>query len=164
MGAQRRLLYHDPDFCVGCRSCEVACKQEHDLPVEVNRIRIITEGPTIVNGELKLSFKRVGCMHCPKPPCIKACPTGAIIKRPGGIVFIERSLCTGCQDCAQVCPYDAINFHTHKQWAEICDLCVHRLDEGLPPFCVQHCMGSNLFYGTKEEFQQMKKGGRENAS
>jgi len=156
MTTQKRFLYHDTDLCLGCHSCEVACKMEHDLPAGVNRVRIVTEGPTIVSGELKLSYKRVYCMHCPQPPCLKVCPTGAIEKRPDGIVFIDQSRCTGCQVCAEVCPYDAISFHPHKHWAEICDLCVDRLDAGLSPFCVQPCMSGALFFGTEKEFQQRK--------
>lgn len=129
---------------------------EHDLPAGVNRLRIVTEGPTIANGELKLRFKRISCMQCRQPPCLKVCPTGAIIRRPDGIVYIDQSLCTGCQTCAKACPYDAISFHPHKHWAEICDRCVERLDEGLRPFCVQHCMSGALFFGTEEESQQRK--------
>ena len=156
MSTQRRFLYHDADLCMGCHSCEVACKMEHDLPAGVNRVCIVTEGPAIVDGEPKLSFKRVRCLHCPQPPCLKVCPTGAIKKRPDGIVFIEQSQCTGCQVCAEVCPYDAISFHPHKLWAEICDSCFNRLDEGLSPFCIQYCMSGALFFGTEEEFQQRK--------
>ena len=156
MSTSRRLLYHDADLCMGCHSCEVACKLEHDLPVGVNRVRIITEGPIMVNGELKLNFKRVYCQQCPQPPCIKVCPNGAIIKRPDGVVYIDQPACNGCRACAEVCPYDAISFHPHKHWAEICNLCVDRLDEGLSPFCVKHCMSGALFFGTEEEFQQRR--------
>lgn len=151
-----RFLYHDPELCMGCRSCEVACKMEHDLPIGVNRVHIVTEGPRMDKGELKLSFKRVSCMHCPRPPCIKVCPTSAIKKRPDGIVYIDQALCTGCQDCAEACPYGAIDFHPYQNWAEICDLCVHRLDVGQAPFCVKHCMSGAIFFGTEEEFQQRK--------
>lgn len=156
MSTQRRFLYHDADLCMGCHSCEVACKMEHDLPAGVNRVRIVTEGPTIVDGELKLSFKRIYCHQCPQSPCLEVCPTGAIKTRPDGIIFIDQSQCTGCRVCADVCPYDAISFHPYKLWAEICDSCFNRLDEGLPPFCIQYCMSGALFFGTEEEFQQRK--------
>lgn len=156
LSTQRSFLHYDADLCLGCHSCEVACKVEHNLPVGVNRVRVITEGPTIVDGELKLSFKHVRCLHCPHPPCIQACPTGAIKKRPDSIVFIDQSLCNGCQECAEVCPYNAIGFHPHNHWAEICDLCAKRLDNGLSPFCVQYCMSGALFFGTEDEFQHRK--------
>lgn len=153
MSSQRRFLYHDSENCVGCHSCEVACKVEHSLPVGVNRVRISVEGPTVINGELRLNFRSVRCMHCAQPPCMEVCPTGAIQKRREGIVFIEHSLCNGCQDCAKACPYSAISFHPQDGRAEICDLCIDRLDENLAPFCVKHCMGEALFFGTEEEFK-----------
>lgn len=156
MNKPGRFLYHDADLCMGCHSCEVACKMEHALPAGVNRVCVVTDGPTLVNGDLKLSFEHVRCMHCSKPPCIEVCPTNAIKKRPDGIVLIDQSLCTGCEDCAEACPYDAIDFHPSQDWAEICDLCVERLDEGLSPFCVQHCMSGALFFGTEKEFEQRK--------
>ena len=158
MSALEGVLYYDGELCVGCHSCEVACKVEHDLPVGVNRVGILVEGPTIINGELKQEFKRVGCKHCTQPPCIKVCPTGAIKKREeDGIVFIDQPLCTGCQLCAEACPYDAICFHPEKYWAEICDFCIDRLDKGLPPFCVQHCMSGALFFGTKKEYEERRR-------
>lgn len=157
MSTQEKSLYYDGDLCVGCHSCEVACKAEHDLPAGVNRVQILAEGPSIVDGELRMEYKRVACRHCPKPPCIEVCPTGAIKKREDGIVFVDRPLCTGCQDCAGACPYGAIQFHPQNGGAEICDCCFHRLDEGLSPFCVQHCMGGALFFGTEQEFEKRKK-------
>ncbi len=164
MSAHRKLLYHDADRCMGCHACEVACKAEHDLPIGVNRVRIVTQGPNLTDGKLTLSFKRIACQHCPNPPCARVCPTLAIQKRADGIVFIEHSLCTGCQSCASVCPYNAIQFNPHKNWAEICDLCADRLDQGLAPFCLQHCMGGDLFFGTREEFQRRKERGVRNGS
>lgn len=157
MSTRGKFLYYDGDLCMGCHSCEVACKVEHELPVGVNRVYILVEGPIVVNGELRLSFKRVACIHCPKPSCIKICPNRAIKKRPDGIMRVDPFLCTGCQDCAKTCPYGAISFHPQKYWAEICDLCAERRDQGLPPFCVQHCMSGALFFGTKEKFQQQKR-------
>lgn len=142
---------------MGCHSCEVACKMEHDLPVGVNRMSVVVEGPYLVDGKLKLAFRRIHCRQCLHPPCIEACPDAAIIKRPDGIVYIEQSRCTGCQACAVACPYGAISFHPHKKRAEICDQCFRRLDDGLEPFCVKHCMSGALFFGTEEEFRKKKR-------
>lgn len=157
MNNQIKLLYYDADLCVGCHSCEVACKLEYDLPVGVNRCYILSDGPTLVKGELQLKFKRVACLHCPEPPCAKICPTGAIKKRPDARIFIDICLYNGCQMCAEACPDNAIHFHPYKKWAEICDMCADRLDHGLPPFCVKHCMSGALFFGTKQDFLSRRK-------
>lgn len=156
MSNQHKLLYFDAELCVGCHSCEIACKVEHNLPVGVNRVHIVTEGPNITKGGLQLGFKQVRCMQCPNPPCIRVCPTEAIKKRSDGIVTIDKSLCTGCQACAEACPYNAISFHPENSMAEKCDLCAERLDQGLLPFCLKHCMGSALFFGTSAEYRKRK--------
>ncbi len=147
-----------------CHACEVACKVEHNLPVGVNRIRIVTEGPTEDGSRLQRSFQRVACRHCPEPPCIEACPTSAITKREDGIVFIDHAQCNGCQSCAAACPYNAIGFHPDNNRAEICDLCRERLDQGLSPFCLQYCMGGSLFFGTEDEFRKRYEEGKGNGS
>lgn len=156
LSTERKSIYYDGNLCVGCHSCEIACKAEHDLPAGVNRVRISVEGPGVENGRLRMDYRRIACMHCPEPPCIDVCPTGAIKKRGDGITFIDHALCTGCRDCAQACPSGAIMFHPWNGTAEICDLCFHRLDQGLLPFCVQHCMGGALFFGTRQEFEARK--------
>ncbi len=141
---------------MGCHACEVACKAEHHLPVGVNRTRVVAEGPVIIKGKLELLFKRIRCLHCSNPPCLEACPVKAIRKRKDGIVFIVESLCTGCRSSAAVCPHEAIDFLSDSSIAQICDLCVHRLDKGQLPFCLKHCMSGALFFGTQEEFEHMK--------
>jgi len=156
MSGENKFVYHDANRCMACHSCEVSCKMEHKLPAGVGRIYTVAEGPVVVDGSLKYIFKHKRCMQCVTPPCIPVCPTGAILKREDGVVYMNHDKCTGCGDCAEACPYDAIDFHPVTKLAEICDLCVERLDEGLPPFCVLHCMSGALFFGTKEEFEKRK--------
>ena len=154
MSMQRKLLHYKAERCMDCHACEVACKVEHNLPVGVNRARIVAEGPAADNGGLKRILKRIACRHCTDPPCTEVCPTSAISKRKDGIVFIDRARCNGCQLCASVCPYDAIEFRPDNNLAEICDLCAGRLDQGLSPFCLQYCMGDCIFFGTEDEFKK----------
>lgn len=151
-----KSLFHDHNLCMGCHSCQIACKMEHDLPAGVNRFRIVTAGPSVVKGKMTLNYLHVRCQHCARPLCVKACPTKAINKRSDGIVYIDRAKCTGCKACADACKWGAIGFHPHQKWAEICDLCFDRLDEGLEPFCVKHCLSGALFYGTQEEFDRRR--------
>jgi Fe-S-cluster-containing dehydrogenase component len=153
----KRILSFDGNLCMGCHACEVACKAEHQLPPGVSRARILTEGPVLINGKLELKYQRKSCLRCPNPPCIDACPNNALQRRSDGIVFIQESLCSGCRSCAAVCPENAIDFHPDSSVAQICDMCADRLDQGLLPFCLKHCMSSALFFGTEEEYEQMKK-------
>lgn len=135
------------DLCLGCQACEIACKQEHDIPVGPRWMRAITVGPEEVGGKLRLSFHHIRCMHCSQPPCIDACPVDAISKRIDGIVLINEELCIGCDACIEACPFGAPQFNPEKNIVEKCNLCVHRVDEGLKPACVLVCPTGALLFG-----------------
>jgi len=140
-----KSLQVDTDLCVGCFACVVACKQEHNLPVGVNWMRIVKEGPMKVDGKLTMRFNPIYCPNCKKPPCIDACPVGAISKRFDGIVLFDEELCTGCKECIEACPFEAIQYDPEKAVAQVCDLCVERVDKGLKPSCVLHCPTGALY-------------------
>ena len=139
-------------LCFGCFTCEVACKQEHDIPPGVNWIKVVTVGPRHVDGKLSLDFIPMTCRHCLKAPCIDACPVeGTIVKLPNGAVVINSSLCIGCMSCADACPFQAIVADQAKNIAAKCDLCLHRIDRGLKPSCVKHCPSGCLQFGDQTE-------------
>ena len=82
------------------------------------------------------------CQHCEHPPCVDVCPTRASFKRADGIVLVDRHTCIGCRYCMIACPYNARSFIHEvvdvkltraprgKGCVEICNLCVHRRDNG----------------------------------
>jgi len=140
-------LIFDLKRCIGCYACEVACKQEHNLPVGPRWIRVVKKGPIVVNGQLRMDFVPVTCKHCAIPPCIEACPVNAITKREDGIVTIDPKLCNGCMECIQVCPFGAPQLNPEKKVVEICTLCVERIDKGLKPACVQSCYAKAISFG-----------------
>jgi Fe-S-cluster-containing dehydrogenase component len=98
----------DHALCWGCRTCEVACKQEMNAPDGVRLIRVQEDGPKEVDGKLEFVFHVSLCRHCEAPPCAEACPEQAIYKRDDGIVVLEEERCTGCKACMEECPYEAI--------------------------------------------------------
>jgi molybdopterin-containing oxidoreductase family iron-sulfur binding subunit len=95
------------------------------------------------------------CQHCETPPCVDVCPTGASFKRADGIVLVDKHICIGCRYCMMACPYKARSFihedlKDQKPWAprgkgtvESCTMCVHRVDEGGTPACVEACTAEN---------------------
>jgi Fe-S-cluster-containing dehydrogenase component len=126
----KRALLVNTDLCYGCFTCEVACKQEHRLPVGLQWIRVHKIGPKRVNGKLKMYFYPIHCMHCSKPPCIDICPEDAIMQRPDGLVLISEVKCIGCLKCMEICPFNAIGYNPGTGLAEKCNLCVERIDKG----------------------------------
>ena len=137
--------------CIGCEACSVACRIENNSTDFW--IRVETEGcidkdtPEGKFPDLTMNFIPKFCNHCENPPCVESCPVDAIHKRDDGIVILDHELCIGCKACLDACPYDVIIFNENNNLAEKCNLCVHRIDKGLEPFCVICCEGQALFFG-----------------
>jgi Fe-S-cluster-containing dehydrogenase component len=145
-------LVFDLRRCIGCSTCVVACKAENNLENRnwmelLNFSGLPADVPSGKYPDLKLAWKPVTCMHCQKPSCLEACPENAIVKRPDGVVLIDKKKCTGCNLCASACPYDVIKFNEHENVVEKCTLCSHRIDEGLEPFCVKECIWGAIRFG-----------------
>ena len=149
---KKRALLVDIDLCYGCFTCEVACKQEHNLPVGLHWMRVHTVGPKRVDGKLKMYFYPMHCMHCSKPACVDACPEDAITQRADGIVLISAGRCTGCLKCMEACPFGAIEYNAETSLVGKCNLCVERIEQGKLPACVYHCPTGALQFGDPNEF------------
>ncbi len=134
------------DLCIDCRACMVACSVENRVPIGKHRNWVYTIGPTGTFPELGMHFQAGNCMHCANPPCERVCPTGATSRRADGLVEIDQDKCIGCRYCMQACPYDARYFDEKKGVTDKCTGCVHRVEAGEEPACVQACMtGARLF-------------------
>jgi Fe-S-cluster-containing dehydrogenase component len=150
--AKRLGLVIDQERCIGCEACTVACRVENE-PSAGRWIRVETIGgarkdtPAGHHPDLKMEFLPQTCMHCADPPCADACPEAALVKRDDGPVVLDEGKCTGCQACIDACPYEAILHSEEKNLVEKCDLCDHRIDAGLEPFCVVCCEGQAIFFG-----------------
>jgi len=150
-------LLSDIDLCTGCRACETACKQEHNLPVETKWMSVVRVGPHEIGGKLFMDFVPMHCRHCENPACMKACPVDAISKRADGIVLFDEDTCTGCEECVQACPFGAAQFNPELGVAQACNLCYDRLDQGFIPVCAQNCPTEALVFGTAQDFTQMRR-------
>jgi tetrathionate reductase subunit B len=133
--------------CIGCHSCTVACKAEHDVPTGVNRawVEYVDQGEY---PNVSRSFLPRLCNHCSVPQCVAVCPTGATYKRPeDGIVIVDSGICIGCKYCIQACPYDARFLNPVTGFADKCDFCIHRVAKGVEPACVETCIGGARIFG-----------------
>ncbi|MFO1319970.1 MAG: 4Fe-4S dicluster domain-containing protein [Burkholderiales bacterium] len=131
---------HNNVDCIGCRACEIACKDKNGLPPgpRFRRVMYIEGGtyPEVYAYKLNTS-----CNHCAEPACLPVCPTGAIFKRKqDGIVDIDSTLCIGCRRCEAACPYGAPQFDPEQKIVKKCNLCVDEIEAGRKPYCVQACM------------------------
>jgi Fe-S-cluster-containing dehydrogenase component len=151
-------LLIDIDRCIRCFACEVACKQENDLPPGPRAASVVTIEPRTINGELTMDFVFTTCLQCDDPLCRAVCPHGAILKRKDGIVLVDDNTCKGCSYCVYACPFGAIQINQEKRIAWKCSLCTDRLEHGLMPSCVQHCSGGSLQYVTPRELEKATEG------
>jgi Fe-S-cluster-containing dehydrogenase component len=145
----------DEYACWGCKTCEVACKQEHHQPDGINYIDVTEDGPKKVDEKFDFIYRLSICKHCDAPPCMEACPEQAISKREDGIVVLDSEKCTGCQACLEACPYGAITFDAAEGTAQKCNLCSHRVDHGLYPACADNvCLAHCIYFGDPAEIEQ----------
>lgn len=144
-------LFVDQQRCMNCRACETACKMENDLPAGP-RWTAVSEIEVTQDGVDRCHFLPLPCLHCGDPACLKACPTGAISKRPGdGIVLVDQNKCIGCRQCLWACEFGVPQFGNNGKMQK-CTLCVHRFDDGLTTTaCQDACQAEAIMVGTVEE-------------
>lgn len=149
-------LLFDANKCIGCYACEVACKQEHNLPVGPRLIRVEQVGPRKIRGKLSLEFVPSTCRHCENPPCSDVCPVEAV-KRQDGAVLIDNEVCIGCKSCVEACPFGAIQLNPEGSIMLKCDMCINRINEGLEPACSHHCPTGAICFIDVNEFSEIKR-------
>ena len=136
----------DQTRCIGCHACTTACKSENDVPLGVTRTYVKSVDVGIF-PTARRAFQVTRCNQCEDPPCVEACPTAAMYRRPDGIVDFDKSICIGCKACMAACPYDAIFINPEDHSAEKCNFCAHRLEVGLEPACVVVCPVEAILVG-----------------
>jgi len=146
----RLRLEIDQSKCWGCKTCELACKQENQAPDGVRLIRVGEDGPRELDGRWHFEYRVSRCRHCDDPPCVEACPVSALGQRDDGIVVLERKTCVGCRACLDACPYDAVAFDEGAIVAAKCNLCHHRIDAGLLPACADNVCLAHCIHLTQE--------------
>ncbi len=136
----------DNTRCIGCHACTTACKSENLVPLSVNRtyVKHVDVG---FFPQARRAHQVTRCNQCAHAPCVVACPTTAMFKRPDGIVDFDKSICIGCKACMAACPYDAIFINPEDHSAEKCNFCAHRIDMGLEPACVVVCPTQAILIG-----------------
>jgi len=149
-------LIIDQESCWGCKTCEIACKQELGTKDGVKLISVLDDGITMNGDKMDFVFQVNVCRHCDDPSCLEVCPEEAIVKRDDGIVVIDYEMCNGCGSCIEACEYDAIVLDDENSIAQKCNLCHHRVDNGLIPACADNvCLAHCIYFGDPHEIDHM---------
>ncbi|MEK7701315.1 MAG: 4Fe-4S dicluster domain-containing protein [candidate division NC10 bacterium] len=165
--ARTLAMFTDTSLCIGCRACQVACKQWNELGMEVPQwtgtyqnqahftdktfrlVRFIEEPrPT---GELAWLLMSDVCKHCAEAGCLEACPTGAIYRTQYGTVDIAQDACNGCRYCVSSCPFGVVAFNASTGTATKCTFCNDRIHNGLGPACAKACPTESIQFGFRDE-------------
>jgi formate dehydrogenase iron-sulfur subunit len=170
-------FFTDTTLCIGCKACEVACKEWNQLPAELDaqhfRMSGISYDNTVsLSGTTYRHVKfveefdlnnpnRVGgrwlmmsdvCKHCVQAGCLEVCPTGAIVRTEFDTVYIQQDVCNGCRYCVAGCPFGVIEM-TDQGVAGKCTFCYDRLQAGLTPACAQACPTASIQFGPIDQLQ-----------
>ncbi len=158
----------DTTLCMGCRGCQVACKQWHDLPAEetVNRggyqnppdlsfvtYKLVRMREAVIEEKLNWLFFPDQCRHCVEPPCVEAAgdPTAAFKdKATGAVIYTANTRYLSAEDIINSCPYNIPRKGPNGLVAK-CDMCLDRVQNGLQPACVQTCPTGAMRFGDREE-------------
>lgn len=142
----------DLNRCVGCMSCNTACKTINEVEIGNYRTRVLRMGPfPRFEGanfpDVDWYYLPMQCQNCAAAPCVDVCPTGATFYDENGVVQIEAENCIGCQSCMSACPYGARYLKEADSVVDKCSLCADLVAEGGMPQCVKECVGLAKWYG-----------------
>jgi formate dehydrogenase iron-sulfur subunit len=172
----------DASLCIGCKACEVACKEWNELPDDGfswsghsydntralgastwRHVLFLEQKQPMgsqlagINEPFRWQFLSDVCKHCANAGCLEACPTGSIVRTEVGSVFVQPDICNGCGYCVVSCPFGVIDKRPDDGRAFKCTFCYDRQKAGLIPACAKACPTQSIQFGDLEELRQRAK-------
>src|SRR5689334_19089263 len=176
--AEAKGFFTDTSVCIGCKACEVACKEWNQLSGNppafladsfdntgkldaenwrhvkfIENDAHLTASTTVGDGQAWLMLSDV-CKHCQQASCLEVCPTNAIVRTEFDTVLIQQDVCNGCRDCISACPYGVIGFNEKTGTAQKCTLCYDRLQNGMQPACAKACPTESIKFGYLDDLHK----------
>src|SRR5436190_14949995 len=173
-------FFTDTSVCIGCKACEVACKEWNAVPEDG---LVFTAQSYDNTGELGANtWRHVAfveqqvqahdgttdamrwlmssdvCKHCTHAACLDVCPTGALVRTEFGTVIVQEDVCNGCGYCIPACPYGVIDQREDDGRAFKCTLCYDRLSVGAEPACAKACPTDSIQFGVLDELRERADG------
>src|SRR5438128_615874 len=164
-------FFTDVTVCIGCKACEVACKEWNQLPGNPpefrdsfdntgqldgqnwRHVKFIEKTRPAAPGGVAWTMMSDVCKHCTHASCMDVCPTNAIIRTEFDTVYIQPDVCNGCRDCIAACPYDVIGIDEDRGVVQKCTLCYDRLQGNMEPACAKACPTDSIMFATVEELR-----------
>ena len=174
-------FFTDSTLCIGCKACEVACKEWNDVPMDGLNWSGFSYDNTgsvgyatwrhvkFVEGQIHPSeggnspdsfsweFSSDVCKHCEVAGCMEACPTGALVRTEFGSVYLQPDVCNGCGYCVVSCPFGVVQRNPDDGRAFKCTFCTDRQKAGLEPACAKACPTKSIMFGKLDELQAQAK-------
>jgi formate dehydrogenase iron-sulfur subunit len=167
----------DSTLCIGCKACEVACKEWNDIEADGleltgfsydntkalghstwRHVKFVEGTPEPGVGgnspsQVSWEFSSDVCKHCEVAGCLEACPTGALVRTEFGGVHLQPDVCNGCAYCVISCPFGVVQKNEEDGRAFKCTFCIDRQKAGLEPACAKACPTESIKFGTLENIR-----------
>jgi formate dehydrogenase iron-sulfur subunit len=168
----------DSTLCIGCKACEVACKEWNGISQDgiewtgfsydntgavghstwrhvkfVERFAEPGAGGNDQEYDASWTFSSDVCKHCENAGCLEACPTGSIVRTEFGGVYVQPDICNGCSYCVVSCPFGVVQRNPKDGRAFKCTFCYDRQKVGLKPACAKACPTESIKFGDLDELR-----------
>ncbi len=175
--AQTTGFFTDSTLCIGCKACEVACKEWNNVSADGynwtgfsydntgavghstwRHVKFVENTPTPGIGgnasdQITWEFSSDVCKHCEVAGCLEACPTGSIVRTEFGGVYVQPDVCNGCSYCVVACPFGVVQKNEEDGRAFKCTFCYDRQKVGLQPACAKACPTESIMFGPLDQLR-----------